>query len=126
MLLLLGLLIIIDGICSKDKKEDRGMRIVMGIILICAALILQFRHHITWAAEGQIMTSRTSWYSKNDPTDPFEHKFNADGSAFNENALTCSMRSRDFGKYYRITNLNNGRSVIVRHCDFGPALKYKG
>ncbi|HOX55178.1 MAG TPA: septal ring lytic transglycosylase RlpA family protein [Candidatus Omnitrophota bacterium] len=72
------------------------------------------------------LVGKAAWYSKNDPTDPFKHKFNADGSRFDENALTCAMRSRDFGKYYKVTNTQNGRSVIVRHRDFGPAQKYKG
>jgi rare lipoprotein A len=47
----------------------------------------------------------------------------ASGERFNENDFTCAMRSRDFGKYYKVTNLNNGKSVIVRHNDFGPAKK---
>lgn len=67
-----------------------------------------------------------SWYSKNDPTDPFKHKYNADGSAFSENALTCAMASRDFGKYYRVINLSNNKSVIVQHRDYNPFKRYKG
>jgi len=30
------------------------------------------------------------------------------------------MRSRDFGGLYEVTNMQNGKSVIVRHNDFGP------
>ena len=47
----------------------------------------------------------------------------ASNEPYNENDLTCAMRSRDFGKYYRITNLGNNKSVIVRHNDFGPSKK---
>jgi len=47
----------------------------------------------------------------------------ANGEQFDENAPTCAMRSRDFGKYYKITNLDNGKSVVVRHNDFGPNKK---
>jgi len=47
----------------------------------------------------------------------------ASGERFDENALTCAMRSRDFGKFYKVTNLDNGKSVIVRHNDFGPNKK---
>ncbi|MCX5657820.1 MAG: septal ring lytic transglycosylase RlpA family protein [Candidatus Omnitrophica bacterium] len=92
------------------------MFIILSIILF---------NGIAQAKEKSLIT-RASWYSKNDPTDPFEHKQNSDGSKFNENALTCAMRSRDFGKYYRVTNLANGKSIVVKHCDFGPAKEYKG
>lgn len=47
----------------------------------------------------------------------------ASGERFNENDLTCAMRSRNFGKYYKITNLENGKSVIVKHNDYGPNKK---
>ena len=33
------------------------------------------------------------------------------------------MRSRDFGKWYKVTNLKNGKFVIVKHNDFGPNKK---
>lgn len=86
----------------------------------------QFQPQPVWAQDKIVLTGRAAWYSKNDPTDPFEHKFNADGSPFNEDVFTCAMRSRDFGKKYLVTNLANNRSVIVIHRDFGPALEYKG
>ena len=126
MILITGIFLIIDGIFSKDKRLDRTIRAVLGLLLICASLILQIRHNIAWAAEEQILTGQCSWYSKNDPTDPFKHKFNADGSRFNEDVFTCAMQSRNFGKQYRITNIKNGKSVIARHRDFGPARRYKG
>ncbi|MCX5711599.1 MAG: septal ring lytic transglycosylase RlpA family protein, partial [Candidatus Omnitrophica bacterium] len=75
---------------------------------------------------GSSLVGKASWYSKRDHTDPFTHKKNADGTRFNENAFTCAMRSRDFGKAYRVTNLSNGKSIIVIHRDFGPAEEYKG
>jgi len=75
---------------------------------------------------GFPLVGKCGWYSKDDPTDPLPHEFNADGSRFDENAFTCAMRSRAFGRYYRVTNLQNNKSVIVKHVDFGPARKHKG
>ena len=49
--------------------------------------------------------------------------FTASGERFDENALTCAMRNRDFGGMYKVTNLDNGKSVIVRCNDFGPNKK---
>jgi len=76
--------------------------------------------------ERLAIITKASWYSFNDPTDPFLHLRNADGTKFNEADFTCAMRSREFGKRYKVTNLRNGRSVVVRHADYGPARKYKG
>jgi rare lipoprotein A len=47
----------------------------------------------------------------------------ASGERFYDNGMTCAMRSRDFGKYYKVTNVANGKSVIVKHNDYGPNKK---
>ena len=44
----------------------------------------------------------------------------ASGERFNENDLTCAMRSREWGTLIKVTNLANGKSVVVRLNDFGP------
>ena len=45
----------------------------------------------------------------------------ASGERFNERALTCAVREKAlFKKYLKVTNLINGKSVIVRVNDFGP------
>ena len=46
--------------------------------------------------------------------------YTANGERYNEKALTCALRSRDWNGLYRVTNLANGRTVIVRHNDYGP------
>jgi rare lipoprotein A len=44
----------------------------------------------------------------------------ASGETFNVDALTAAHRTLPFGTRVRVTNLNNGRSVIVRVNDRGP------
>jgi rare lipoprotein A len=65
------------------------------------------------ASEGQ-----ASWYGA-------EHqgKITASGEPFNMHALTAAHRELPFGSRVRVTNLNNGRSVIVRINDRGPFRK---
>lgn len=46
--------------------------------------------------------------------------FTASGERFHDNRLTCAVRHRRFGSYYRVTNLANHKSVIVKHNDYGP------
>ena len=47
-------------------------------------------------------------------------KHTASGEIFNGNALTAAHRTLAFGTRVRITNLTNGKSVIVRINDRGP------
>ncbi len=47
-------------------------------------------------------------------------KRTANGETFNPNAFTAAHRSLKFGTKVRVTNLGNGRSVIVRINDRGP------
>ncbi|MEQ8757198.1 MAG: septal ring lytic transglycosylase RlpA family protein [Coleofasciculus sp. G1-WW12-02] len=56
-----------------------------------------------------------SWYGPG-----FHGNRSASGERFNQNALTAAHRSLPFGTNVRVTNLNNGRSVIVRINDRGP------
>ena len=46
--------------------------------------------------------------------------FTASGERYIEGKLTCALRRRDWGGMYKVTNLANGRSVVVRHNDYGP------
>jgi len=50
----------------------------------------------------------------------FSRKRTADGEAYNSNALTAAHRSLPLNSKVRVTNLENGRSVIVRINDRGP------
>ncbi len=95
------------------------------LVLISAVFLLTLKVN-TFAGAPIVLTGQASWYSAHDKTDPFPHIHNADGSKFNENSYTCALRSRDFGRRYKVTNLRNGRSIVVKHCDYGPARRYKG
>jgi rare lipoprotein A (peptidoglycan hydrolase) len=56
-----------------------------------------------------------SWYGPG-----FHGRQTANGERFNQNAMTAAHRSLPFGTKVRVTNANNGRSVIVRINDRGP------
>jgi len=47
-------------------------------------------------------------------------KRTASGERFNQNALTAAHRTLVFGTRVKVTNLDNGRSVVVRINDRGP------
>jgi rare lipoprotein A len=50
----------------------------------------------------------------------FQGRKTASGERFNNNAMTAAHRSAPFGSQIRVTNLANGRSVVVRVNDRGP------
>ncbi len=59
-----------------------------------------------------------SWYGPG-----FHGRRSASGERYNQNALTAAHRSLPFGTNVQVTNLNNGRSVIVRINDRGPFIR---
>ena len=60
-----------------------------------------------------IMTA--SWYGPR-----FHGKLTANGEIYNQMALTAAHKSLPFGTVLKVTNIRNGKSVIVRINDRGP------
>ena len=56
-----------------------------------------------------------SWYGPG-----FQGRKTASGVRFNMNALTAAHRSLPFGTQVRVTNVDNGRTVVVTINDRGP------
>ena len=61
---------------------------------------------------------KASWYGPG-----FHGRLTANGERYNQNAMTAAHRNLKFGTKVKVTNLNNGRSVIVRINDRGPFIK---
>ena len=61
---------------------------------------------------------RASWYGKE-----FHGKKTASGEVFNMFAYTAAHRRLPFGTKVRVTNLENGKSVVVKINDRGPFIK---
>ncbi len=59
-----------------------------------------------------------SWYGPG-----FNGRRSANGERYNQNNLTAAHRSLPFGTKVRVTNVRNGRSVIVRITDRGPHVR---
>ena len=63
-----------------------------------------------WAQNGKV-----SWYGPG-----FHGRRTANGEIFDTNEMTMAHRSLAFGSKVRVTNLDNGRSIVVRVNDRGP------
>lgn len=77
----------------------------------------------SWSTEQPIQVAnayqgKASWYGPQ-----FHGRMTANGEIFDSNDLTAAHPNLPFGTKVKVTNLLNGRSVIVRINDRGPFVK---
>ena len=80
--------------------------IVLALIAACAHRAPPPQHPTS------VYRGMASWYDEPQQT--------ASGERFDPHALTAAHRTLPFGTRVRVTNVRNGRSVIVRINDRGP------
>lgn len=71
--------------------------------------------HASLAPIGLIETGIASWYG-----DPYHGRRAASGEIFDKEKLTAAHRTLPFETWLEVTNLENGKRVIVRIIDRGP------
>jgi len=76
------------------------------------ALVLIVGSLFTIHEEAAAQTGRASWYALTSMT--------ASGEPCNPNDMTAAHRSLPFGTRVKVTNVKNGREVVVRINDRGP------
>lgn len=87
-------------------------RFILVIIMMISALgIYSFADNTVDATK----TSYASFYH-----DKFNGKKTASGEIFDNSKLTAANRTIPFGTKIKVTNLNNGKEVVVRINDRGP------
>ena len=64
---------------------------------------------------GTRIDGLASWYGQQ-----HQGRATASGEAFDMNKLTAAHRTLPFGTRLRVTNVDNGKSVVVRVNDRGP------
>jgi len=69
-------------------------------------------------AKGYDKTGIASWYGRD-----FHGKLTANGERYNMHALSAAHKTLPLPSLVRVTNLENGRSVVVRVNDRGPFVK---
>lgn len=65
--------------------------------------------------------TRASWYGST-----HQGKKTASGELFDKNDYTAAHRTLKFGTKIKVTNLKNGKEIIVRVNDRGPFAKNRG
>ena len=64
---------------------------------------------------GDVITGVSSWYGPN-----FHGKLTANGEVFDQYGVTAAHKTLPLGTVARVTNIDNGKSLILRINDRGP------
>ncbi|MFV0177981.1 septal ring lytic transglycosylase RlpA family protein [Empedobacter falsenii] len=67
---------------------------------------------------GNKVSGIVSWYA-----DKFHSKKTSSGELYNKNNFTAAHKTLPFGTKVKVTNTNNGKSVVVKINDRGPHTK---
>jgi rare lipoprotein A len=73
------------------------------------------RYHTKASAEGHVERGVASWYGRK-----FHGRRTSSGERYDMYAMTAAHKSLPLPTYARVTNLENGRSAVVRINDRGP------
>ena len=90
-------------------NEKTIQKHLVRIVMLCAVLLMSV------TATAQTQSGKASFYAKN-----LSGRKTASGERLHKDSLTCAHRSYPFGTLLRVTNVLNGRQVIVRVNDRGP------
>jgi rare lipoprotein A len=98
----------------------------MKLLMICSVLVLLSLPPGYGASKApdsnhtklhRVQYGMASWYGARD-----QGRLMACGKPFNDHLLIAAHRTLPFGTRVRVTNLRNGRSVVVRIVDRGPGV----
>jgi peptidoglycan lytic transglycosylase len=73
------------------------------------------RYAVLPSSKGFVQTGTASWYGED-----FHGKRASNGETYDMYAMTAAHKELPLPTYARVTNLENGRSVVVRITDRGP------
>lgn len=90
---------------TARRKRRRGF-----LALAVLALAVPFG-----SAQARVQEGLASWYGSQ-----FQGRPTASGELFDSSDLTMAHPTLPFGTRVRVTNLRNGRSVVLRVNDRGP------
>ena len=123
--LLSGVFVLLATGCSTTRTEQSAQ--AQGQAKIVKAEALHSTANLSYKVAGKryyprksveknfSQTGRASWYGPG-----FHGKKTSSGERFDMNALTAAHRTLPIPSYARVTNLANGKTIVVRINDRGP------
>jgi len=107
---------------NRKKKARKVIKLALAVLFIISFNLISVG--ITFSPQLPITTRDitfrgiASWYSCNDKG---ILETTANMEIFDDTKLTCAIWDLPFNTYLKVTNLDNGKSVIIRVNDRGPA-----
>lgn len=92
-----------------QNSSKVALAAALSLMLAAAPVLPQ-----AYAGDG-VLSGVASWYGPG-----FHGRHTANGERYNMNDMTAAHKTLKFGTKVRVTNQNNGRSVVVRINDRGP------
>ena len=68
--------------------------------------------------QGEVIRGVSSWYGPN-----FHGKLTANGEVYDQYGVTAAHKTLPLGTVARVTNIDNGKNIILRINDRGPYVK---
>ena len=90
--------------------------VVLAALMLCPALPVGA--HSPRPRTRNVQYGVASWYGRH-----WRGRRTASGAFFDDRALTAAHRTLPLGTRVQVTNLKNGRSVVVRVTDRGPRVR---
>ncbi len=78
-------------------------------------VVLGKRYYVMKESTGYVERGTSSWYGKK-----FHGRKTSNGETYNMYAMTAAHKTLPIPTYLQVTNLDNGKSVVVRVNDRGP------
>jgi len=97
----------------KLTQWINNLRVAAGVEPLTLVEAQKQMHQLT--ATGDRIDGLASWYGPY-----FQGRQTASGEKFEQQNFTAAHQSLPFNTYLKVTNLHNGRSVVVRINDRGP------
>jgi rare lipoprotein A len=102
-------------VIRKSRARRKYFFLISGLLFIFLA---GCRPKVDYFPEGAVQTGVASWYGEE-----FHGRKTSSREVYDMNDLTAAHNTLPFGSMVMVTNLDNGRSVIVRINDRGPFVK---
>jgi rare lipoprotein A len=99
------------------KVEMRPLLYFLVLIIILTSILTSCAR-MRYFPTGNVQRGLASWYGED-----FHGKITSSKEIYNMYDMTAAHRTLPFGSYVMVTNLENGKSVIVRINDRGPFIK---
>src|SRR5215467_14514662 len=102
-------------VTSRSRRDTTRRTVLNGVAAALATALVVWGRPVAADSAIPAQVGHASWYGEE-----FASRLTASGERFDPQKLTGAHRTLPLGSKVRVTNLRNGRSVLVTITDRGP------